>query len=166
MKRQLAGLRMRHVEDVVDDREQMVARGADVARVARVLWMADRTESFRFDQLGETDDRVKRRAQLVADVGEEAGLGLVRPLGLLLGDLERVFAPAGLQPEAIAFWERTSAAATATAEWQAELTKKYWANTYMAGAQERAFLDEERVQMTSALGEIGLLPGRASVSAA
>ena len=83
-----------------------------------------------------------------------------------IGMWRGLIAPAGMQPEAIAFWERTLAAATATAEWQAELTKKYWANTYMAGAQERGFLDEERVQMTSALGEIGLLPGRASVSAA
>ena len=83
-----------------------------------------------------------------------------------IGMWRGLIAPARIQPEATAFWQRTLAAATATAEWQADLTKKYWANTYMAGAQERAFLDEERVQMTSALGEIGLLPGRASVSAA
>jgi putative tricarboxylic transport membrane protein len=82
-----------------------------------------------------------------------------------IGMWRGLIAPAGLQPAAIAFWERTLAAATATAEWQAELTKKYWANTYMAGAQERAFLDDERVQITSALGELGLLPGRASVPA-
>jgi putative tricarboxylic transport membrane protein len=76
-----------------------------------------------------------------------------------------LIAPGGIQSEAIAFWERTLAAATATAEWQAELAKKYWANTYMAGAQERAFLDDERVLMTNALGELGLLPARASVPA-
>jgi putative tricarboxylic transport membrane protein len=75
-----------------------------------------------------------------------------------------LIAPAGLQPEAIAFWDHTLAAATATAEWQAVLAKKYWANTYMAGAQERAFLDDERAQMTSALGELGLLPARANVA--
>jgi hypothetical protein len=34
----------------------------------------------------------------------------------------------------------------------------------MAGAQERAFLDDERAQMTSALGELGLLPARANVA--
>ena len=76
-----------------------------------------------------------------------------------------LIAPAGLQPDAIAFWERTLAVATATAEWQAELEKKYWANTYMAGAQERAFLDDERAQMTSALDELGLLPARPAATA-
>jgi hypothetical protein len=35
----------------------------------------------------------------------------------------------------------------------------------MAGAPKRAFLDEERVQMTSALGELGFLPARTSVAA-
>ena len=82
-----------------------------------------------------------------------------------IGMWRGLIAPAGLQPEAIAFWERTLAAATATAEWQAELAKKYWANTYMAGAQERAFLDDERTQMTSALDELGLLPTRPAATA-
>lgn len=81
-----------------------------------------------------------------------------------IGMWRGLIAPADIAPEAIAFWEHTLAAATATAEWQAELAKKYWANTYLAGAQERAFLDDERVQMTSALGELGLLPAGASAS--
>jgi len=80
-----------------------------------------------------------------------------------IGMWRGLIAPAGLRPAAIAFWERKLAAATATPEWQAELAKKYWANTYMAGARERAFLDEERTRMTSALGELGLLPDGASV---
>ena len=57
-----------------------------------------------------------------------------------------------------AFWERTLAAATATAEWRAELAKKYWANTFLSGKDERAFLDEELAITRSALGELGLLP--------
>jgi putative tricarboxylic transport membrane protein len=63
----------------------------------------------------------------------------------------------GIQPSAVAFWERTLAAATRADEWQAELAKKYWANTYTAGSAELAFLDEERALMTSALGELGLI---------
>ena len=69
-----------------------------------------------------------------------------------------IIAAGGIPQEAVAFWDRTLAAATATAEWQAELAKKYWANTFMAGAAERAFLDEERAVMRAALGDLGLLP--------
>ncbi len=69
-----------------------------------------------------------------------------------------VIAASGLPQEAVAFWERTLGLATATSEWQAELAKKYWANTYVAGAEERAFLEEESALMKSALGDLGLLP--------
>jgi putative tricarboxylic transport membrane protein len=77
-----------------------------------------------------------------------------------IGMWRGIIAPAGIQPSAIDYWDRTLAAATATEEWRSELGKKYWANTFMAGAQERAFLDEERALMTSALGELGLLPAQ------
>lgn len=69
-----------------------------------------------------------------------------------------VIAASGLPQEAVAFWERTLGLATATSEWQAELAKKYWANTYFAGAEEQAFLEEESALMKSALGDLGLLP--------
>lgn len=69
-----------------------------------------------------------------------------------------IIAAGGIPASAIAFWNRTLSAAAETSEWQAELAKKYWADTFVAGAQERAFLDAERSLMTSALGELGLLP--------
>jgi putative tricarboxylic transport membrane protein len=77
-----------------------------------------------------------------------------------IGMWRGIIAPPGIQPSAIDYWNRTLAAATATEEWQAELAKKYWANTFMIDAQERAFLDEERALMTSALGELELLPAQ------
>ena len=70
-----------------------------------------------------------------------------------------IIAPGGIPAAATAFWNDTLGRATATAEWQAELTKKYWANTFVSGAQELAFLDAEKALMTSALGDLGLLPG-------
>jgi putative tricarboxylic transport membrane protein len=69
-----------------------------------------------------------------------------------------IIAPAGIEPSAVAFWERTLAAVAATDEWRAELAKKYWANTYLAGEKERAFLDRERAIMAGALADLGLLP--------
>jgi putative tricarboxylic transport membrane protein len=69
-----------------------------------------------------------------------------------------IIAPAGIEPSGVAFWERTLAAVAATDEWRAELAKKYWANTYLAGEKERAFLDRERAIMAGALADLGLLP--------
>jgi putative tricarboxylic transport membrane protein len=69
-----------------------------------------------------------------------------------------LIAAPGIKAAEIAFWDRTLSAATATAAWRAELAKKHWANTFLSGSAERAFLDEETAVTTSALGDLGLLP--------
>jgi putative tricarboxylic transport membrane protein len=69
-----------------------------------------------------------------------------------------LIAAPGIGAAEAAFWERTLAAATATPEWRAELDRKFWANTFLNGEAERAFLDEEETVMTEALGDLGLLP--------
>ena len=81
------GLDPRHVEDVVDDAEQVGAALVDVLAVFVVFRRAERAEHARLHDLREADDGVERRAQLVADIGEELGLGPVGVLGavLLLG---------------------------------------------------------------------------------
>ncbi len=71
-----------------------------------------------------------------------------------------LIAAPGIGAAETAFWERTLAAATATPEWRAELDKKYWANTFLSGSSERAFLDQEETVMTEALGDLGLLPAK------
>ena len=48
------------------------------------LSRAERAEDAALHDLGEADDGVERRAQLVAHVGEELGLGAVGALGLRL----------------------------------------------------------------------------------
>ena len=71
-----------------------------------------------------------------------------------------LIAAPGIAGGEASFWERTLAAATVTAEWRAELAKKYWANTFLSGQDERAFLDEELAITTNALGDLGLLPNK------
>ncbi len=73
----LAGLDLGEVEDVVDDREQGVARGLDRLGVLLLLGVERRVEQ----QAAHADDRVHRRPDLVAHGREERGLGLVRVLG-------------------------------------------------------------------------------------
>ena len=82
-----AGLDLRHVEDVVDDVEQVLAALVDVAAIFAILVGAERAEHAGFHDLGESDDGIERGAQLVAHIGEESRLGLVGFLGagLLLG---------------------------------------------------------------------------------
>src|SRR5664279_4181716 len=76
-----AGLDLRQVEDVVDQREQVVARGVDVEQVLELL-VVDLAEHLLAQHLREADDRVERRAQLVRHVGEELRLMLVGELEL------------------------------------------------------------------------------------
>jgi putative tricarboxylic transport membrane protein len=96
----------------------------------------------------------KRLGGLFANVPTLLENGVACKVGMWRG----IIAAGGIPPAATAFWNRTLAKATTTADWQAELAKKYWANTFVAGAEELAFLDEERDVMTAALGDLGLLP--------
>ena len=77
----LARLDLRQVEDVVDQGEQVVGRGEDVVQVLLLL-LVHLAEQLLLQDLGEADDRVQRRPQLVAHVGQEVGL-------VLGGDLQR-----------------------------------------------------------------------------
>ena len=68
-----------------------------------------------------------------------------------------LIAPGAIPEDAVVFWTKVLSAAVATEEWRAELAKKYWADTFMAGAEEAAFLDDERAVTTAALRDLGLV---------
>ena len=76
-----SGLDLGHVEDVVDDFQQIVAAGENVVAVFLIFLRAELAEHAAFHDLGETDDGVERRAQLVTHIGQELGFGLVGLLG-------------------------------------------------------------------------------------
>src|SRR4051812_30238361 len=83
-----AGLDLREIEDVVDEREKMTARLVDVLQVIELLGV-QLTEHLVDQHFREADDGVQRRPQLVRHVGEELRLVLVCDLELraLLLDL-------------------------------------------------------------------------------
>jgi putative tricarboxylic transport membrane protein len=63
----------------------------------------------------------------------------------------------GLAPAQAAFWERTLAAAVATAEWQSELARHYWTGAYLDGQALRDHLKREYGEMRAELLELQLL---------
>jgi putative tricarboxylic transport membrane protein len=65
----------------------------------------------------------------------------------------------GLGPEQVSFWERTLAAAGATAAWRSDLARHYWTDAYLDGQPLRDYLRQEYGEMRADLRELGLLPG-------
>ena len=100
LDRQLAGLDLGEIEDVVDDAEQVLAGALDLEHVIALA----RREVGLEREMGQADDGVHRGSDLVAHIGEEHALGLaglqrrrgrllelfLRGLKRLLGGLARV----------------------------------------------------------------------------
>ncbi len=61
----------------------MRARPMDVAQVVLITLGADRAEPFIHDDLGKSDDRVQRRSDFVAHLGEKIGFYRTGALGLV-----------------------------------------------------------------------------------
>ena len=76
---QLAGLDLREVEQIVDDAQQVVGRRLRRLQALPLVVGQRRVQG----QLGHAEDGVHRRADLVADVGQELVLGAVGRLGRL-----------------------------------------------------------------------------------
>src|SRR6185312_1177216 len=81
---ELAGLAFRQVQHAVDDGEQVAAALQNVGDVGGVILVVELAEQLALHDLGEADDGVERRAQLVAHVGDEARLGAAGLFGLQL----------------------------------------------------------------------------------
>ena len=76
---QLAGFDLGQIENVVDDRQQMLGGGGDLVQLVGLFGR----RSGAAHEVGETDDGVHRRADFVAHVGQERALGQIGDLGAL-----------------------------------------------------------------------------------
>ena len=94
-ERHPAGLDLGEIEHVVDEPEQ-VTPVAEHGFEKLPLHLGDLPDTAAQDQVGEADDRVERRSQLVRHVGEKFSLepGRAQQLGVLLDQL--ALAPADL----------------------------------------------------------------------
>ena len=75
-QRQLAGLDLRQIQNFVDQLQQIPARVENLVNAGglRGRWR----RGIRIDELSETEDRIERRAQLMAHAGKEIGFREVR----------------------------------------------------------------------------------------
>ncbi len=87
---EIAGLHLRHVEDAVDDRQQMLAGIVDQLRVFLAARRIQHQRILLHDHLGESDDRIQRRAQLMAHGGKETRLGGIGRLRRAACEVERL----------------------------------------------------------------------------
>src|SRR3546814_3500547 len=69
-----AGIGFGEVEHVVDQAEQVAAAVVDVPHVLAVARVAERPQRLLLQQLGESDDGIERRAQLVTHHRQELRL--------------------------------------------------------------------------------------------
>ncbi len=86
---ELAGLDLREVQNVVEQGEQRLAAAADRLQVFALLG----GERGAGEDAGHADDRVHRRADLVAHVGQELALEPVGAVRLLLGRARLLLRP-------------------------------------------------------------------------
>ena len=80
-EKELAGFDLGQIENVVDDRQQMLAGGVDLVQPFALR----RRNAAAAQQGGHAEDGVHRRANLVAHVGEKGALGDVGRFGGQLG---------------------------------------------------------------------------------
>ena len=79
------GLRLNNAENIIDDAQKLGPAAADIADEFLVAWMAQRSETFLFQEFGKTDDRVQRRLEFVTDTSEEFAFRTVRLFRLQQG---------------------------------------------------------------------------------
>ena len=79
-----SGLEQRHFQYVRQDRVEIGAAAMDVLAIVEIFGRAQLPEQLLAHHVGEAHDRVERRAQLVAHIGEKIRFGDIGRLGLRL----------------------------------------------------------------------------------
>ena len=79
-----AGLYLGEVEDVIDQGQQVAARGVDVVQVGNEGIIAKLFGLLR-QHFAVADDGVHWRAQFMAHIGEKRALGAIGALGIIFG---------------------------------------------------------------------------------
>lgn len=68
-----------------------------------------------------------------------------------------VIGPRNMSPEQVAYWDSAFARTVRTPEWQAEVARNHWEESFMTGREARAFLDGDHGAMKAMMAELGLV---------
>ena len=142
--------RIRVFDSALDAVADVVARKADVCAVTAASAVKEITAGT-------------MRALAVSAPRRLTGLYAQTPTWLeqsvdcVIGAWRGVSGARGLTPAQVAYWEGTLAATVRTEAWMAELARLYWTPMYLDGAPLRQHLARERMEMSAALMDLGLL---------
>jgi len=86
----------------------------------------------------------------VAPTWKELGVDLV------YGNWRGLFAPKGLMPQQVAFWEGVLRRMTETPEWKSDLATNHWTPYFVTGAALHKEVERENAELKALLAELGL----------
>ncbi len=67
-----------------------------------------------------------------------------------------IFAPTGLTPQQVAYWEGALKKATEVPEWKDDLQKNFWGDSFLGSDAFRKELDRDHKEMRGVLNDLGL----------
>jgi putative tricarboxylic transport membrane protein len=68
-----------------------------------------------------------------------------------------LWAPKGLRPEEVAFWDQTLSRFARSKEWQQELDKREWVNDYRSSRETQRYLQQLETDLKEVLKDLGLM---------
>jgi len=77
-------------------------------------------------------------------------------LDVVYGNWRAIYAPKGLTPAQLRYWEEALRRMSDTPEWKADLEKNYWTPVFVVGDKLRAEIEREHGYLKTILTELGL----------
>lgn len=75
---------------------------------------------------------------------------------VVYGNWRAIYAPKGLTPAQVRYWEATLRKMSDTAEWKTDLEKNYWTPVFVVGDALRTEIEREQAHLKTILAELGL----------
>ena len=77
-------------------------------------------------------------------------------IDVVYGNWRAIYAPKGLTPPQLRYWEDTLRKMSDTPEWKTDLEKNYWTPEFVVGDKLRAEIERENGYLKTVLSELGL----------